>query len=393
MSRFSHAPVYPPDQIFGLSTAFQLDERPEKIDLSVGVYRNEKLEAEILPVVKIAEERMIGEEKEKSYLRIDGEPTFNDLAKELLFADCIPHENIYAAQTVGGTSALHLGGEFLFQLDYSQIALPTPTWANHQGIFLNTDLHIEQFPYYDKTNNELMFDDMLDALKHLAENTAVMLHGSCHNPTGCDPTLEQWKEISEVMKKKKLIPFFDVAYQGLGRSLDEDAEAARFFAKEGHEMLVAFSFSKSFGLYGERTGVFFAVTESEKAAGHIASMTKRHIRSNYSNPPRHGALIVRTILQNEELKKMWIDQLGAMQVRLSEMRNLLADKLTEKLGTDYSFMKKRYGLFSYTGLREESVKKLIDEHAIYMPNSGRINITGLNQNNIDIVAEAIKEVM
>ncbi|MDN3507922.1 MAG: aminotransferase class I/II-fold pyridoxal phosphate-dependent enzyme, partial [Simkaniaceae bacterium] len=247
--------------------------------------------------------------------------------------------------------------------------------------------------YYDKQNNALLFDEMIDALKHLAENTVVLLHGSCHNPTGCDPTLEQWKEISETMKKCNLIPFFDVAYQGLGRGLDEDAEAVRLFAKDGHEMLVAFSFSKSFGLYGERTGALFVVAPSAQAADHVASMTKRLIRSNYSNPPRHGALIVRTVLGSDDLKSAWIDQLGHMQVRMTEMRNLLADKLTEKIGVDYSFMKKRYGLFSYTGLQEESVKKLIENYAIYMPNSGRINITGLNHSNIDTVVDAIKAVI
>jgi aspartate/tyrosine/aromatic aminotransferase len=396
MGYFDHMETLPPDSIFELMWAFKRDPRPKKIDLSVGIYYNDQLGLDLLKSVKKAEEALVQLEREKAYLPIDGNHSFIEVTKQLLFGEALINRlggAIYGAQTVGGTASLRVGGEFLAKALSTVIHLSNPTWANHQQIFTRAGLQTAIYPYYSMHTNTLQFDEMMEQLKILPSKSLVLLHGCCHNPTGCDPTEQQWKEISSLMLKKKLIPFFDVAYQGFGDGLEEDAFAVRYFAEQGHEMLVSFSYSKIFGLYAERVGALFLVASSEKEASVGATHIRALIRANYSNPPKHGAAVVSYVLNNPGLKELWLSELGKMRRRIVDMRGLLYDILSEKaLIKDYSYLSGTKGMFCFTGLEKSQVERLIDEYGIYMLKTGRINVTGLNEDNIEYIGDAIIKV-
>ncbi|MEI8300252.1 MAG: amino acid aminotransferase [Chlamydiota bacterium] len=396
MGYFSHMETLPHDSIFELMWAFKRDPRPKKIDLSVGIYYNQQLGLDILKSVKKAEEAFVELEVEKAYLPIDGNSSFIEGTKKLLFGEVLTTRlggAIYGAQTVGGTASLRVGGEFLAKAVSSVIHLSDPTWANHPAIFARAGLKTAIYPYYSMQTNRLVFDDMMQYLKTLPPKSVVLLHGCCHNPTGCDPTQQQWKEISSLMLKKQLIPFFDVAYQGFGDGLEEDAFAVRYFAEQGHEMLISFSYSKIFGLYAERVGALFLVAASEKEAVIGSTHIRALIRANYSNPPKHGAVIVSYVLNDEKLKALWLSELEKMRRRIIDMRSLLYDILSEKTKRkDYTYLSDAKGMFCFTGLEKSQVERLIDEYGIYMLKTGRINVTGLNEDNIHYVGDAIIKV-
>jgi aspartate/tyrosine/aromatic aminotransferase len=393
MAFFDHVKQAPVDPIFGLSDAFMRDPRPQKVNLSVGIYKELDLQTPIMRAVKLAETEILIQEKSKDYLPIDGNKNYIRQIGELVFGEQFwaqAHGRIHGAQGVGGTNSLRIGGEFLKQEVGDKIYISTPTWPNHRGVFKRCQMQVETYPYYDEERQALDFEKMCAFLNNLSSGSIVALHACCHNPTGADPSLEQWKELSKLMLAKRLIPFFDFAYQGFGRGLAADAQGVRLFAEAGHEMLVACSQSKNFSLYAERIGALFTVTHSEQMAERVGSQIRTIIRTNISNPPLHGSAIVAHILGSPALKRELEIELDAMRARIIEMRNALTLELVTHCKTrDFSYLKDRNGLFSFCGLKPKEVERLIGDYGIYMTGDGRINIVGLNWDNLDYVVKAI----
>ncbi len=396
MSFFDKVPLAPPDPIFGVIAAFQKDPRKEKINLGAGIYKTEDLRTPILASVKAAEKAVLESEESKDYLPIEGDRNYFEgmgglvLGKEIWAKE---KERIAAFQTVGATGALKIGGTFLKEEAENPVLIPDPTWPNHRAVLTHSGLKVENYPYYDAKKHKIN-ENLIPFLEKLNPGTILVLHGSCHNPTGCDPTLEQWKELCAVIKAKRLIPFFDFAYQGLGRGLDEDAEAIRYFVKNGIEMLLAVSNAKNLALYGERAGCLFIVSESAKIAEHIISRVKQMIRTNYSNPPIHGARVAAYLLGNDALRKKWEGELKEMRERIHRLRLDLYERLAaKKKNSDFSHFKRGQGMFCYTGMTKEEVERITEQYAIYLPKDGRINICGLTQKNLDYVVDAIATVM
>ena len=392
MSIFEEVTEYPPDQIYGLIQDFADEKNPNKVDLSIGVYKDETLQPTCLDVVKQVEKRILEEETAKAYFPIAGYSVFNKLTTDLFFGEGTHQKLMFTAQAPGGSGALRVIGEFLFSLGFRNIALPVPTWSNHRLLFQNAGLHLHPYSYYNNTSGELEIEEMAEQLSLLPEKTAVLFHGCCHNPTGLDPTKEEWKRLSQVCKTHNVFPVFDVAYLGLGDGIESDRFCVQQFLQDGHELLLACSYSKNFGLYGERTGAVIAVAEREDRALALTSCVKRVIRGMYSSPPRHGALIVAKILEDPVLYKQWEGEMERMRNRMSRVRSSFSKKLSERLETDFTYLDQRRGMFIKIGLKEEEVMQLRNEYAIYMPSSGRINICGINDRNIEYVLDAIAKV-
>lgn len=389
MSFFERTPLAPIDPILGLAQAFKEDPRPIKVNLGVGSYRTAALTPLILTSVKESEKKLLLNEKSKDYLPIEGDREYLKLSYELLFGRPLSEE-VGAAQTVGGTGALRIVGKFLESSGLKKIHIPTPTWGNHRRIFTHAGLEVEEMPYYDDKKHLFDFANFILSLEKMKGGSVVLLHAVCHNPTGIDPTLEQWKKILEKMKERELFPFFDIAYQGFGKGIEEDAEAIRLFREASIPMAVAMSYSKNFGLYGERVGALFFICKESGERERIMSQIKVLIRGNYSNPPLHGAAIVREILHNPSLKALWLEELDAMRSRIDLMRNSFT-KALEKNSNDatFSHIAKSQGMFAFTGLAPRQVEQLIMKYGIYMTNDGRINLAGLNDDNIGYVVKAI----
>jgi aspartate aminotransferase len=393
---FHHVAAALQDPIFGLTAAFDADPRPEKINLSVGQYRDDQLATPVLESVKLAETFLLRDEQSKEYLPIAGDSSFLNRVGSLVFGDFFwtaEGKRICSVQALGGTGALRLGGEFLKQEVGERIAISDPTWPNHRGVFSRCGMVVEAYPYYDMRKNVQDFERMYQYLKNLTPGTIVVFQPCCHNPTGADLTLDQWKELLKLFKENGLLPFFDFAYQGFGRSIEEDPQAIRLFAKEGMEMLVACSQSKNFGLYSERVGALFVVTESQKTAESVGTKLKTIARTNYSNPPRHGAAIVAHILSTPVLKQMWQKEVEGMNRRIEKLRARFVEELVSRSRKrDYRYLAHRAGMFCFTGLQKEEVERLQREFAIYMPLDGRINIAGLSDQNLSSVVDALIEV-
>ncbi|MBS0649312.1 MAG: aspartate/tyrosine/aromatic aminotransferase [Verrucomicrobia bacterium] len=393
---FHHVASAPQDSIFGLTALFEADPRPEKINLSVGQYRNDQLVTPVLESVKLAETFLQREEESKEYLPIAGDPSYINRVGALVFGDffwAAEGKRICGVQALGGTGALRLGGEFLKQEVGERVAISDPTWPNHRGVFSRCGMVVEAYPYYDLRKNVQEFERMYQYLKNLTPGTIVILHPCCHNPTGADLSLDQWKVLLKLFKENGLLPFFDFAYQGLGRSIEEDAEAIRLFAAEGMEMLVACSQSKNFGLYSERVGALFVVTESEETQAAVMTKLQTIVRTNYSNPPRHGSSIIAHILSTPVLKQIWKQEVEAMNKRIERLRHRLVEELVPRSRQkDYRFLAQRVGMFCFTGLKKEEVVRLQKDFAIYMTMDGRINIAGLSDQNLTAVVHALIEV-
>ena len=394
---FNHITEAPSDPILDLTLAFKADSNPKKVNLSVGLYRDESLVTPIMKAVKKAQAALLETEKTKEYLPIDGDWQFISKTGELVFGEFFwakEKNRIFGAQCPGGTGTLRIGGEFLKQEVAEKIAISDPTWPNHRGVFTRSGMKIEVYPYYDFKNQRLDFNRCLQFLKQQVPGTVILLQPSAHNPTGVVFSQDEWKELSRLFKENSLLPFFDFPYQGLGVGIEEDAWPVRFFASEGHEMLVAYSCAKNFGLYAERAGAFFVVTESEKVEKRVKSKIKQIIRANYSNPPKHGAKIVGHILSSADLRKEWEEELSTMRKRIEEMRLLFTDKLVAgSLKKDFRFLADRTGMFCYTGLEKPQVDRLAKEFGIYMTLDGRINIAGLTPANLPYVTNAIIKVI
>lgn len=394
---FHQVPEGPPDPLFGLSDAFRADVRNHKVNLVIGIYKNKELHSELLPSVRRAKEEILSEDQLADYLPIDGAKDLIEAIGALLFGDSFwetEKGRIYGAQAVGGTSALRIGAEFAREFIGQTIYVPEPTWPNHRQIFERAGCQVQTVPYYDSVKRGFAFSEMLSALEKLPPRSIVLLQGACHNPTGCDPSAVEWADIARTMKKKQLLPLFDIAYQGFGDGLEEDAGAIRHFAKEGLEFIVAYSCSKNFSLYCQRVGVLFVVTADATAKQRSASQIKRVIRALYSNPPAHGARIVAKIL-NSSLRKEWKQEIDAMRLRIQTVRRDLIEKLSSRSSreSNFDYLRVHKGMFSYLDMEKVQVERLIEEFAIYLPSSGRINVAGLNSGNIDYVVNSLIKVL
>lgn len=392
MGFFDHVAEAMRDPILGVQVAFLADTRPHKVNLGIGVYKTEGLTHYILPSVAEAEKRLNEKLLSKEYLPIEGEKNFLDHIGALSLGQERSSESIFAAQTVGGTGALRLGGVFLRRHITGRIFLPDPTWDNHHRIFSHAGLEVGVYRYYDREKRGVHFPYLVDSLLEIPSGSAILFHACCHNPTGCDLTHEQWREVKEIVKKRSLLPFFDLSYQGLGDGLQEDAFAVRLFAEGEGEFLMAASLSKNFGLYAERVGALLISAQNGEKAKNIGTQVKVLIRGLYSNPPCHGARVVSLILEDPSLHKQWEGEVNGMRERITNMRALLVDALQKRLKRDFSFLLLQKGMCSYIGLQEKAVERLIGEFAIHMPKDGRINVAGLNKENIDRVANAIAAV-
>ncbi len=389
MTFFNQLQAALPDPIFGVQEAFKKDPRKDKINLSVGIYKDATLQTPILQAVRQAEERMLQEERDKVYLPIDGDARFCALGGELVFGEPIWEEvqaRTARAQSVGGTGALRLAAELLKLSGFDAIALPEPTWANHKNIFTQSGLKILSYPYYDAERKGVAFYAMMQRLSSLESSTAVLLHAVCHNPTGADLSLPQWEQVAALCSKRPLLPLLDMAYLGFGDGVVEDAMGVRLLAKQGLELLLALSYSKTFGLYGERVGALYALMSDPQKGERVQSNLKKTVRGLYSNPALHGASIVRTILSDTALKGLWHSELSAIQRRIQGMKLLLCDGL----GPSFAFLKEKRGMFAFLGISKEKVRELQERHAIYMTQDGRINVAGLNGENLGILLKALR---
>lgn len=395
---FDNVVAAPADPILGLTEEFRNDKNPDKINLGVGVYKNDAGETPVLKSVKKAEKIILDTEKTKSYLSIPGTPEYGRLVQGLVFGEdneIYTQKRACTAQAPGGTGALRVGADFLIQQKIAKkIWISNPTWVNHFKVFGAAGFETAQYNYYNPSTHGLDFDGMKASLKTANAGDVVLLHGCCHNPTGIDPTPAQWEELAKLTADLKLLPFFDFAYQGFGNGVNEDAIGIRTFAKYHKEFLVASSFSKNFGLYNERIGAITVVSDSAEKSNVVFSQLKIAIRANYSNPPAHGAKIVETILSDAALRKEWENEVQEMRDRIKSMRQLLVKKLQDLgVNQDFSFINEQNGMFSFSGLNKEQVAKLKTEFGVYIVGSGRISVAGITSQNIDALCNAIAKVL
>jgi aspartate/tyrosine/aromatic aminotransferase len=388
----------PPDAILGLTEAFKQDDNPEKINLSVGVYQDADGRTPILDCVKEAERRLVQEETTKSYLPIPGSPEYGRLVQELAFG--AEHEVVRDGRAVtlhapGGTGALRVAADFVkTSFPTASVWCSTPTWPNHPGIFQAAGLNVRNYPYFDKEHDRLDLQGMIDALQQIPAGDVVCLHGCCHNPSGIDPTLEQWREIADAVHGRGLLPLVDFAYQGLGDGFREDSAGLMELCRPGKELLIASSFSKNFGLYRERTGALIAVGGDAQAVKIALTRLKVTVRTNYSNPPSHGGAIVATVLADPELRAGWEEEVKVMRERINGMRRLFADTMRAKgAARDFEFITKQRGMFSFSGLTPVQVDELKKKYSIYAVGSGRVNVAGMTEKNMDRLCNAVVAVL
>jgi aromatic-amino-acid transaminase len=397
-SPFSEIPLAPADPILGLTEAFQSDKNPSKVNLGVGVYQDSHGKVPVLKVVREAEQRWYDKEDSKSYLPIDGVPSYNKEVRQLLFgadSELVAAGRVVTAQAMGGTGALKLGADFLRRfLPESGLWLSSPSWENHRALFEAAGFAVKDYPYYDPKTQSVDFAAMKSSLARLPARSVVVLHACCHNPTGVDLDAAQWDEVVDIAKERSLVPFVDFAYQGFGEGLHADALAVRAFSKADLSFLVSSSFSKSFSLYRERVGAISLVTSSADESKRVTSQLKRGIRTNYSNPSSHGAQVVALVLSDPELRKRWEGELGEMRERIQRMRTLFVKTLGEKgVSRDFSFIEKQCGMFSYSCIDLERVRRLRSEFGLYIVDSGRICVAAMNEKNMDYIASSIAAVL
>lgn len=398
MNLFSSVQLAPKDPIFGLTEAYNADQRPTKVNLGVGVYYTDEGKVPLLRAVLEAEKEVVAKEAPRAYVPIEGPNPYNSAVQNLLFGKdsaLIQAGRVVTAECLGGTGALRVGGDFVKRLEpTAKAAISSPSWENHRGIFEAAGYDVLEYTYFDPKTRGVDFDGMVKSLNSFPAKTLVILHACCHNPTGADLTKDQWQTIISICQEKHLIPFLDIAYQGFANGIDEDGAAVRMFAESGMSFFVSSSFSKSFSLYGERVGALSIVTQSKEESARVLSQLKRVIRTNYSNPPTHGAAIVATVLNSPKLRQMWEDELAQMRDRIKSMRQGLNEKLAAAgASQDFSFIESQRGMFSYSGLTADQVAKLQEQDGIYALSTGRICVAALNSKNLDRVAQAIARVL
>jgi aromatic-amino-acid transaminase len=398
MSLFSAVEMAPRDPILGLNEAFNADPRTHKVNLGVGVYFNEEGRIPLLRAVAAAEQARIEAHAPRGYLPIEGIAAYDQAVQKLLFgsdSELLAAGRVVTTQSVGGTGALKTGADFLKRLlPNAVVAISDPSWENHRALFEAAGFPVQNYSYYDAANHGVNRAGMLADLKSLPPRSIVVLHACCHNPTGVDLSQDDWQAVLNVVREREHVPFLDIAYQGFGDGIEQDAAAVRLFADSGLNFLVSSSFSKSFSLYGERVGALSIVTNSKEEAGRVLSQAKRVIRTNYSNPPTHGATVVASVLNSVELRAMWEQELGEMRERIRDMRMAMVEQLAAQgAKRDFSFVARQRGMFSYSGLTAEQVERLKNEFAIYAVGTGRICVAALNRNNLDAVTRAIAQVI
>ena len=395
---FLHVDPYPGDPILTLNEDFQKDPRTDKINLSIGIYFDEQGRLPVMNAVRQAESAGLSTIGPKPYLPMTGHPAYREAVQHLLFGadhEAVKSGRIATIQTLGGSGGLKVGGDFLKRyFPNSQVWVSDPTWDNHRAMFEGAGFQVNTYPYYDAATGGLKFDAMLSAIDALPAQSIVLLHACCHNPTGVDLSNDQWLQLIDVIKARKLLPYLDIAYQGFGAGIEEDAFALRALADAGVSFFVANSFSKSFSLYGERVGGLSVVCPDKAQAQLVIGQLMSAVRRNYSSPPTHGAQIVAKVLQTPDLRTVWADELTAMRDRIKIMRQRLYDGVVERLpGRDVRYFIDQRGMFSYTGVSPQQADALREQHGVYVLRSGRMCAAGLNANNVDRVAEAFAAVL
>lgn len=396
-SHWAQYEMGPPDPIVGLNEAFALDEFEQKVNVGVGAYRGDDGRPFVLPVVRKAEKLMEGHHLDHEYLGIAGDPIYVKLATAFAYGkDSAPiaEGRLAAVQTLSGTGGLRVFGEFLKKGGHQHIYVPDPTWGNHIPIMRNAGLEVRKYGYYNVETSDLDFGKLMSDIKSMPAGSCILLHACAHNPTGMDPTLEQWAEISKAVKDCELVPFFDCAYQGFASgNAPKDAAAIRMFVEDGHNIALVQSFSKNFGLYGQRVGALSVVCADPDEAKRVTSQLKITIRPMYSNPPKHGAHIVRTILDDDVLTGEFIDQCKGMADRINDMRGSLRTNL-ERAGStrNWEHITKQIGMFAFSGMNKEQVAAIREKHHVYCTLDGRISMAGITSGNVDYMADAIHDV-
>ncbi|MFM9881103.1 MAG: amino acid aminotransferase [Burkholderiaceae bacterium] len=398
MSLFISVEMAPRDPILGLNEQFNADTHPAKVNLGVGVYFDEHGKLPLLQCVQAAEKHIADTLKPRGYLPIDGIAAYDSAVKNLVFgagSEAVQAKRVATVQGLGGTGGLKLGADFLKRLTpQAKVLISDPSWENHRALFTQAGFVVESYPYYDAAARGVDFPGMLAALQAAPAGTIVVLHACCHNPTGYDITPAQWDAVVAAVKTKQLVAFLDMAYQGFGYGIAEDGMAVAKFVAAGLDFFVSTSFSKSFSLYGERVGALSVVCESQEEAGRVLSQLKIVIRTNYSNPPTHGATVVAAVLGTPELRALWEQELGAMRARIKAMRSLFVEKLRAAGVTqDMSFITTQIGMFSYSGLSKDQMVRLRGEFGVYGTDTGRMCVAALNGNNIGHVCASIAKVM
>jgi aspartate aminotransferase len=390
---FSALAPIPPDPILGMAQLFAADPSPHKVDLGIGIYKDETGAAPVLASVKAAEQQLVDQQTSKAYLSSAGNPEFNRVTAQLLLGESHPalaDDRVRAVQTPGGTAALRVAADFIrTHRPSSTVWLPDPTWANHPAIFGAAGLRLARYPYYESAGARLLFDRMIDTLSRAAAGDVVVLHGCCHNPTGADLSEAQWDALAETLRRSSAIPLVDLAYQGFGAGIEADAYAVRKLARDLPEMLIASSYSKNFALYRDRAGAITLVSDRGIDADLVRAHLLRTIRTNYSMPPDHGAAVVAHILSSPAARSVWESELLTMAGRIRQMRTLLAQQLRGRTPRSYDFIAAQRGMFTSLGLTPQDVVRLRVEHSVHISSSGRINLAGLTRSNVARVADAL----
>lgn len=395
---FEHLQPLPADPLLGIMAAYAADPNPQKVDLGVGVYKDDSGNTPIFASVKAAEAQLIANQNSKVYLPPAGPEGFLRLLPRLVFGEAsavLAEQRAAVIQTPGGCGALRVAAEFIRRVRPSaRVWLSDPTWANHEPLLGDAGLALGRYPYYDQQRSEVRFDEMMSVLAKVPAGDVVLLHGCCHNPSGADLTRDQWREVSKLAQKNGFLPFVDLAYQGFAEGVDEDAFGIRLLAEELPELIVATSCSKNFGLYRERTGSLCVITENSTQAAAVVTHLNKIVRGIYSMPPAHGASIVETLLGNEALKAQWLQEVGEVRERMKALRKALADALQQRLGNDhFRFIERQRGMFSFLGISAEQIKLMREQFSVYAADSSRISVAGLSNGNVDYVADAIVKVL
>jgi aspartate aminotransferase len=394
---FDQLNALPADPLLGLITAFKNDTNPSKVDLGVGVYKDETGHTAIMTSIQKAAQRHMETEDSKTYIAPVGVPGFVEGIKQLVLGDAsaLTDSRVAGLQTPGGCGALRVGSELLMRLKQDlTVWVSDPTWANHIPLISSTGLKIKTYPYFDASTGAVNFEAMDAKLAELGPKDVVLLHGCCHNPTGADLSFEQWQRVAERASKQGFIPYVDIAYQGLGDGLIEDVKGVRYLSSQVEEMVIATSCSKNFGLYRERVGTLLVQTKKPSQADAIQTQIQDIARANYSMSPAYGGFLVDTILHDKALRTEWENELNAMAVRVKSLRAGLLEKIQQKdIEKDFSFITQQKGMFTYLGITKEQVQKLRSDYGIYMADSSRINVAGLNTHCLDYVAESLKAVL
>ena len=395
---FEHVPPFAGDPILSLNEDFQKDPRPNKINLSIGIYFDDAGRIPVLESVQRAETAVVAKGGPKPYLPIEGAANFRTAVQQLLFGashEAVTSGRVATIQSVGSSGGLKVGADFLARhFPGSQVWVSDPTWDNHRSMFEGAGLTVHTYPYYDAATGGLKFDAMLATLRTLPARSVVLLHACCHNPTGVDLTRAQWDQLIPVLRERELLPYLDLAYQGFGDGIVEDAYAARALASAGLSFFIANSFSKSMSVYGERCGALSVVCPDAAQAINVLGQLKFTVRRNYSSPPIHGGQIVATVLTDPAVRAIWERELGAMRERILAMRRQVHAVLSAKIpGRDFGYFLTQRGMFSYTGLSPQQVDTLREKHAVYLVRSGRMCVAGLNTHNVEATAVAMASVL